>query len=152
MYHKHFGYDNAGHEAGPAFFKQMAHRCGGGHWGRHAGGHWGRGGVQHVPVNIRETEQTFELHVFAPGLQKTDFTISVAGQELIIGYRAAEQKGEQENWLRNEYRRGSFERRFQLTERIDTENISAAYTDGVLVVTLPKLPGFSAPKQDIAVA
>ncbi|MDX2278278.1 MAG: Hsp20/alpha crystallin family protein [Saprospiraceae bacterium] len=126
--------------------------------GRRMGGHYGHGrfgqpNATGVPVNIRETDEQYELLVLAPARNKSDFQISVENRVLIIAYQEPTRNEEPKDyWVRNEFRRRSFERRFELNEGIDSDNITAQYNDGVLVVTLPKLPGFVAPKQEISVA
>ena len=94
-----------------------------------------------APVNIQETDKSYELHLIAPGLKKEDFKINVDQNTLHISF---EQKTENKEtpqdgkWLRNEYRMKSFKRSFTLNEKIEAGKIAAKYTDGVLLVTLPK--------------
>lgn len=93
-----------------------------------------------VPVNIFETDKSYDLHVVAPGLKKEDFKLTIDKNMLQIAYEHKdENKGQQEGkWTRSEYRLRSFKRTFTLNEKIDAANIGAKYADGVLVVTLPK--------------
>ncbi|MEP7258355.1 MAG: Hsp20 family protein [Flavitalea sp.] len=51
-----------------------------------------------------------------------------------------------------EYSRGGFERVFTLDESVDATAIKAAYTDGVLQVSIPILPGKESPNQEIPVS
>jgi len=105
---------------------------------------WGFNGISHqvnVPVNLRETDKTFEMSLIAPGLRKEDFKLNVNDEMLTISY---EHKGEQkdankgEGWLRKEYKMQSFSRSFNLDDTIDAGNISASYDNGILHLTLPK--------------
>ena len=48
-----------------------------------------------VPVNIRETEQHYELDVVAPGCRREDFKISVEDNLLTISMNPAEQQKEE---------------------------------------------------------
>jgi HSP20 family protein len=94
-----------------------------------------------VPVNIRETDKTYEVEVMAPGLKKSDFRVSLDGKQLTIAFEHKEEQqegGEQEGYLRQEYRHQSFTRTFTLDDTVDANNISANYTDGVLHLTVPK--------------
>jgi HSP20 family protein len=94
-----------------------------------------------VPVNVRETEQNYEIDVIAPGCQKEDFSISIKDNLLTISYDHKEQKGgqnEKEGWARNEYVRRSFTRSFSLNDSVDVNLIDATYTEGILRLTLPK--------------
>ena len=45
-----------------------------------------------------------------------------------------------------------FVREFELSEKIDQDGISAKYEEGILKVTLPKLPGFETVRKDIGIA
>jgi HSP20 family protein len=105
---------------------------------------WGFNGVQtrnQVPVNIRETDNSYELEVIAPGLKKQDFQISLAGDLLTISFEHQEEKKEENKnhyWLRQEFRKAAFSRSFTLGDTVDAEKAIARYEDGVLHVSLPK--------------
>lgn len=109
----------------------------------------------HVPVNIKETKESFDLQVIAPGLNKEDFKINVDKNNLTISFEQKKEEtkegGEQEKWVRTEYRMQSFKRSFTLTEKIDTAKIAAKYTDGILTVALPKKEVEEPAKLEIAV-
>lgn len=105
---------------------------------------------QQAPVNIYKTENSFELMVFAPGRVKENFQVNVAGKELIVSYQPVAGTPQPE-WLQREYSRGAFERRFMLDDIIDTGNIKAAYTDGVLQIGLPIIAGRQSPKQEVPI-
>lgn len=115
-----------------------------GRFARHFGG-W----QQSAPVNVREGKDWYEIFLYAPGLSKDAFQVNIAGEVLSVRFQPAEGMGQQ-NWLHHEYARQPFERQFNLHGKVDTTGISARYTDGVLELTLPKLPGSAG--QDIAVA
>lgn len=94
-----------------------------------------------VPVNIRETDKTYEVEVMAPGLKKTDFKISLDGKQLSISFEHKEEQkegDEKSGYLRQEYRHQSFTRSFSLDDTVDANKIAATYTDGVLHLTVPK--------------
>lgn len=108
----------------------------------------------HVPVNIKETDASYDLHVVAPGLKKEDFKISVDKNMLTISFEQQEENKEvatDGKWLRNEYRMRSFKRNFTLNEKVDTAAISAKYNDGVLLITLPKKEASTPAAHEIAV-
>jgi len=102
------------------------------------------------PVNVQEMDDKYELHIYAAGLEKEDFQISVVDHILTI---EVERKNESEEntWKREEYRPGGFKRRFELNEKVDESAIEAGYDNGVLIITLPKLEGFETTRQDIDV-
>ncbi len=126
-----------------------AHQHGFGRFARHFAGGWQDHSGQ-VPVNVRETIEAYEIFVYAPGLSKEAFQVGVTDDVLHIRFQADNKEAANENWLHREYNRTSFERQFLLNGKVDTTAINARYTDGVLQLTLPKLPG--APEQQISVA
>jgi len=148
MHHHHQSFEDQQQGS----FKNMSHGCGG-RFGRFGGGKFARSFFQQVPVNVREADDRYELFVYAPGLNKEDFKISLTDDVLLIGYSEnAGNTGSESNWLRQEYRRQAFERRFLLSEKVDSSAISARYADGVLLVSLPKQAGSAGPSQEIPVA
>lgn len=140
MCHNHARWESARREA------HHGHHQG---WGHRRGRHEGRG-FAGPPANIRETDDHYEIFLVAPGRAKADFRISVADEVLTIACERPETSGEQ--WLRSEYRIAPFERRFQLSSKVETDLITARYADGVLEVTLPKRPEFAGPAQEIVIA
>ena len=94
-----------------------------------------------APVNVRETDQQYEMDVIAPGCRKEDFNINISDNVLTISFAHKEQNSEQnENagWVRNEYVQRSFSRSFTLDDTVDVDKISATYTDGILHLSLAK--------------
>ena len=94
-----------------------------------------------IPVNVRETEQQYELDVVAPGCRKEDFDIKIDDNLLTISFNHKTENKEQNEkagWVRNEYMQRSFSRSFTLDDTVDVNNIRAAYTDGILRLQLPK--------------
>lgn len=97
-----------------------------------------------VPVNIRETDTTYEMEVAAPGLRKEDFNVSISDNMLTVSFEHKQENKEEnkrEGYLRQEYRMQSFSRSFTLDETVDADKISAQYKDGILHISLPKKEG-----------
>lgn len=105
-----------------------------------------------VPVNIVKNENNYELLVFAPDRAKDDFRIRIKGHELTISYELKNDLNEKRNWIRHEFSKASFERTFIIDETVDTENIHAAYNNGILQLILPVIPGSEKPAQEINIA
>ena len=106
--------------------------------------------MQRAAVNIYKTDNSYELLVFAPGRIKEHFHLDIQGNELLVSYTPPEGFPRPE-WVLREYSRGGFRRSFTLNETIDTTNISAKYTDGVLQVSLPLIVGKEAQKKEIVI-
>ncbi|GAB5521644.1 MAG: Hsp20/alpha crystallin family protein [Rhodothermales bacterium] len=91
-------------------------------------------------VDLTETETGFVLTLDVPGIPKEDLNLAVKDNVLTIsGERKAVAEGDGTKRWRSERRFGTFERRFTLSQQVNTEGIEADYTNGVLTVTLPKV-------------
>jgi HSP20 family protein len=105
-----------------------------------------------TPVNIRETGNDYVLELIAPGFQKEDFKINLDNNTLTV---SAEKKEETENknekFIRKEYKQQSFSRSFTIDEKIDAENISAQYVNGVLTLNLAKKQEVKPPVKEISI-
>lgn len=94
-----------------------------------------------VPVNLLETDKTFELELVVPGLQKEDFKLNVSNNQLTISFDQKDENKEEskeEGWLRKEYKMQSFTRSFTLDDTVDQNKIEAAYQNGILKVSIYK--------------
>lgn len=91
-------------------------------------------------VNTKETEEAYVLEIAVPGMQKEDINVDLDNNLLTISSEKEEEKEEKdgEKITRREFSYSSFNRSFQLPENIDTEAISANYSDGLLKLSLPK--------------
>lgn len=93
-------------------------------------------------VNIKETEKTYELELAAPGLDKNKFRVELDNDMLVISAEKenrTEDKDKHGNYTRREFSYESFQRSFQLPERmVEKDRISAKYINGILHVTVPK--------------
>jgi HSP20 family protein len=91
-------------------------------------------------VNVKETEQHFEVEVAAPGMKKEDFKIELDNNVLGISSEQKDEKVEEDKkYTRREFSYRSFKRTFSLPEHIDQNKISATYQDGVLKINIPKI-------------
>ena len=106
--------------------------------------------VQRAAVNIFKTENSYEILVFAPGRIKEHFHLDVKNDQLTVSYLPPDGFARPE-WVLREYSRGGFERSFNLDPSVNAEEIKAKYTDGVLQVSLPLVPGQQTPERKIQV-
>jgi len=140
-----------------AYHSKWAHHPKHQKWARHRN-HKGFGRFhqawQSAPVNVQEFDDRYELLVFAPGLSKKDFQISVVDNILTIKADAikTDDKDSTTTWRRKEYSPGNFTREFELNEKINTETIDAKYKDGILKVTLPKQEGAETFRKYVTIA
>ena len=104
---------------------------------------WGAGSNtdrNKVPVNLRETDTTYEMELVAPGLRKEDFQLNVTRDMLTVSFEETNENKEtnQQGWVRQEFRKRSFSRSFHLNDSVDTNGITARYENGILYLSLPK--------------
>lgn len=94
---------------------------------------------QSPSVNIAETDQSFIIHLAAPGLNKEAFDLELKDDHLIIKVeKKTEEAAKDIKYMRREWSYDSFNRRFYLPKTIDRDKISGTYVDGILSVTLLK--------------
>ena len=96
-----------------------------------------KGLVQSTPLtNIVKRENEFDIEMAVPGLSKEQITIKVEEGHLIISSDLDKKLAEGESYTKNEFNYNKFERRFNLGENIDLENIAAKCENGLLKITL----------------
>ena len=89
-------------------------------------------------TDVIDTGDTFKLESELPGFKKEDIKIDIENDCLTISAeRKADNKEEKDSYVKRERYYGSFSRSFDVSG-INVDGIEAAYTDGVLTVTLPK--------------
>jgi HSP20 family protein len=92
-------------------------------------------------VNVKETGDSFEVEVAAPGMKKEDFKVELDNNILTISSQLRHENEEKqgEKWTRKEFSYQTFQRSFQLSrEAVDADNIQAKYENGVLHLLIPK--------------
>ncbi len=91
-----------------------------------------------VPLNIIETEEEFEIHVFATGFSREDIKITVTDDILYIKGKKEIDEENAPNFSRQEFPIKNFERTLSLNRSADAENITASSENGILIIKLPK--------------
>lgn len=93
-------------------------------------------------VDVIEEEKAFEIHIAVPGMNKEDFKIDLNDNYLTVSgeRKLSKEKNEKNDSLYRSFETqyGSFSRSFSLPENVDGEKITAQYTNGILVVSVPK--------------
>lgn len=91
-------------------------------------------------VNIRETENSYQLELAAPGMEKADFNIKLEDNRLIISSaKQQEQETKEAYYTRKEFSYQSFQRSFTLpADTVDADKIKARYENGLLTIDIPK--------------
>lgn len=89
-------------------------------------------------VNLIESGNEFFIEMAAPGYSKEDFNIKMENNLMTISTDTDEQKAEDQNYLRSEFKYGAFSRSFRIGKSLDTDKINATYENGILRVGLEK--------------
>lgn len=94
--------------------------------------------VYRFPLNIHENEDAYVVEVEAPGFGPDDIRVVLESEYLVIEAESKAEAAEGTRVLLRERRTGYFQRRINLTQPIDRDNVAAEYENGVLTLTLPK--------------
>jgi HSP20 family protein len=90
-------------------------------------------------AEINETPDGYHLKLEVPGMEPDDIHIEVTDKAVSIsGERQTETLEETEGKTRSEFRYGKFQRVIPIQCRINNQNVSAEYNNGILHLTLPK--------------
>jgi HSP20 family protein len=96
---------------------------------------------QWVPaVDMRQTQEAYIIEADLPGISKKQLSLTVEDNVLTLsGDRQFENLENKDTYDRVERVYGRFARSFTLPGNVDTQRVAAAFKDGVLTVTIPKL-------------
>lgn len=101
---------------------------------------WGDNDFSAFRTDISEKDGNYVLEAELPGFKKEDISIDIDKDCLTVSAThnsEAEENDKDKNYVRRERFYGSYSRSFNLNG-IDTDEIKAAYNDGILSITMPK--------------
>jgi len=90
-------------------------------------------------LNIKETDDNFEIELAAPGFAKKDFEVTI--EDGCLNIKAEKEHSDEEKeekFTRREFSYSSFQRSLQLPDTVKDEDIKAKYNDGILSFKLTK--------------
>ena len=92
-------------------------------------------------IDVFEKEDKFVVKAELPGMKEEDINVSVVGDTLTIkGERKAESEVKEDDYHYCERSYGSFSRSLAVPSNIDAKKIEANHEDGVLEISLRKIP------------
>jgi HSP20 family protein len=104
-------------------------------------------------VDIIEEKERFVLRADVPGVNPADIEVSMdAGVLSVAGQRSQEARDEDAGLQRMERVTGRFFRRFSLPDTADAEHVKAQCRNGILEVSIPKLPEVRARRIEVEAA
>ena len=104
-------------------------------------------------ANIKDNENSYEIDLAAPGLEKEDFDIDLHNGVLTVSSEVkVEHEGTEKNYTRKEFNYSSMKRSFRMPEDASEDEISANYDKGVLKITINKKTAGSSGAKKISVS
>ena len=102
-------------------------------------------------LNVKETEQAFEIEAELPGVKKEDVKVAIENQRVTIEgeVKREDEQREGENLVYSERSTRRFMRSFMLPSDVDEANAQARMDNGVLSLSLPKKQGSTATRLTI---
>ena len=95
-----------------------------------------------LSVDMYEEKGNVVAKINLPGVKEEELDIEVEEDMLtILGRREEEKETEKKDYYSKEIRRGSFSRSIRLPKLVDAKKAEAEYKNGVLVITMPAIPG-----------
>ena len=89
-------------------------------------------------TNIFENNESFLVDMVIPGLSKEEINISVEQNKLIVTGNPAEKKNDDLKVISQAFAPSPFEKRFTVSDKLNTELISASFSNGILRISIPK--------------
>lgn len=111
--------------------------------------HWGG----YLPrMETSETDKQVKITAEVPGIDENNLNVSIRGDTITIkGHKEDSSDAKDQSKRAAERRYGTFERTMKLPCQVDGEKAEAILKNGVLTVTVPKLPGQQAEGKEIAI-
>ena len=99
----------------------------------------GRAARAYPLINLSEDKDSLYVEALAPGIDPNSLNLTVQRNTLSIsGEKRPPDSVSAEAFHRNERAAGKFNRSIDLPVEVDADKVSARYTDGLLLITLPK--------------
>jgi HSP20 family protein len=92
-----------------------------------------------LPVDIRQSDEAFTIEASVPGFDPD--SVEVTFEDGVLNIRGSydqERERSRDGYIRRERRTGSVYRQIALPNEVRTDEISAAFHNGVLTVTVPR--------------
>ena len=103
-----------------------------------------------MPMDVyRAGDGSYHVEADLPGVAPDSVEVTVEHSTLTIRAERSPHYGEGDQVIAAERPQGSFTRQLSLGESVDSENLTAAYADGVLRVTIPVAPKTQARRVEI---
>jgi HSP20 family protein len=101
---------------------------------------WPEESVEEFPsVNLWVADEGGIITTELPGVESKDIDISLVGKTLTIkGLRKEEDLGEDDTYLKKERWYGNFKKTVELPFNVESDKVSASFSNGILTIELPR--------------
>ncbi|MEA3504567.1 MAG: Hsp20/alpha crystallin family protein [Bacteroidota bacterium] len=86
-------------------------------------------------TNIVKNEKEYILEMALPGFEKKDIEINIDENRLVI--KSEKEMSQEVEYTTYEFGYKPFERKFTLSDKVETDNIKASFENGVLKMEIP---------------
>ena len=112
---------------------------------------WREQQMQLSPVNIIDSGDAYTIHLYAPLLKKDQFELTTQQDILTVKYKE-NSEADKAYYTRKEYRPDEIARSFDLKGKVEIDGVKATYSDGVLIIHLPKTEAAKKKAQSVNVS
>lgn len=91
-------------------------------------------------VNIKETDEAFEIEIANPGFNKDDTEITIKNHIIYVVMKSESNEDNKDNdkYHVKQWSKASYSESWNIPDNVIEDKISAKANNGVLVITLPK--------------
>lgn len=89
-------------------------------------------------ADIIESDKEFKLMLDLPGMRKSEISLAIKDDVLTVKGERVIEISENESFKKHERKAGAFSRSFALPQDVNSAEIKAKFSNGVLTVVLPK--------------
>ena len=93
----------------------------------------------HVPVDVKDENDSFVISTIVPGLGTDDVNIEIINNTITISGEFVNEMGEDETYLLNERPSGSFRRSLRYPTKLEAAKGEAKLENGILTLSVPKV-------------
>ena len=100
-------------------------------------------------IDVYETSDRYVVAAELPGLTREQIELAMADSRLTIRGQRTDRAAENVHYHQVERGHGAFARTFEFNDQINVDTVTADLANGVLTITLPKLPPSAGRKIDV---
>ena len=93
----------------------------------------------HVPVDVKDENDSFVISAIIPGLSPEDVNIEIINNTLTLSGEFVNEIDENETILRNERPSGNFRRTLRFPTKLEASKAEAKLENGILTLNIPKV-------------